>query len=123
MSLAARSLLTGLVFGVLLALLLQQLTPHIRLPVQTSRGTPASATPLSDSDSMAQVLRQIARKVVRGANASGSNYKSINAAPSSLLQSRPSAFTSSASSLKPSNSFSTTSPTMATSQLTKSFVE
>ena len=122
MSIATRSLLTGLVFGVLLALLLQQLTPHIQVPVQFSRGTPTSTTPFPDTGSMAQVLRNIARQVVRGAG--GSGYKSTWPATSSVLHSTPSSITASASSfLIPSKSFSTTSPTMATSQLTKSVLE
>jgi hypothetical protein len=119
MSVAARSLLTGLVFCVLLAFLLQQLTPHIQLPVQISRGTLTSTTPLPDTDSMAQVFRNIARQVVRGAGGASGGYKSI-ATSSSILHSLSA---SSPSSLIPSKSFSTTSPTMASSQLTKSVIE
>jgi hypothetical protein len=123
MAVAVRSLLTGLVVGVLLALLLQQLTPHIQVPVQFSRGTPTGTTPLPDTDSMAQVLRDIARQVVRGAGGASGGYKSTLAASSSILHSKHTSLTSSASFLIPSKPFSTTSPTMATSQLTKSVIE
>lgn len=123
MSIAARSLLIGLVFGVLLALLLQQLTPHIQAPVQIPRGSPVNTTPLPDTDSMAQVLRNLARGVVRGAGGSGSSYKSTIAASSSILHSTSAPLAFSASSLIPTKSFSTTLPTMATSQLSKSVIE
>lgn len=124
MSIAARWWLTGLLAGVFLAIALQQLTPHIQVPVRFSRGPRTSTTPLSDSDSMAQVLRNIARGVVRGAGGSGSNYKSSIAASSSVLHSlalsSPTASASTSStSLTPTRSFAST-PTMAS---TKSVLE
>jgi hypothetical protein len=75
MAIAARSLLTGLLVGVLLALFAPQFVSHLHLPVPTEATDTASRSPLSHSREMARFLKNIAKRGAGG-------YKSLWAAPS-----------------------------------------
>jgi hypothetical protein len=82
---ATRSLITGLLAGLFLAVLLQQLAPFAQLPIANiERATawwPAEASEFTD---MLKNFLPIARQTVRGGAAAG-GYKSAIAATSSLL--------------------------------------
>jgi hypothetical protein len=100
---SARSLIVGMLVGVFLALLLPQSLLDSRLPIVTYTEQSASNEDLSAFESMARVLRDIARGGAGG-------YKSLWAAPSSL----PISHLTASSSLKASPKlFSTTAATMS----------
>jgi hypothetical protein len=101
MAIAARSLLIGLLVGVLLALLVPQFVSHLQLPVPTEATDIGSKSPLSQSREMARFLKDIAKRGAGG-------YKSLWAAPSvstPLLRPTTTAFSPSIPNL---SSFSTT---------------
>jgi hypothetical protein len=99
---AARSLLTGLIAGLFLALLLQQVVPTIQLPVNKNTEESTTSSPLYLSESMAQVLKNTLRAARHRAWV-GSGYKSASS-PRPVLPSLPSSSPSSFA----SKSFSTT---------------
>jgi hypothetical protein len=105
--LSARSLLTGLLAGLFLALLLQQVVPTIQLPVHQSTDVSTTSTPLHLSESMAQVLKNILGAARHRAWIGGGYGSASSLRLSPLLLSSPSASSSVAS------AFSTTSHVMS----------
>jgi hypothetical protein len=103
---SARSLLTGLLVSLFLALLLPQVVPTIELPVRKSTDESTTPTPLYLSESMAQVLKNTLQAARHRAWVSG-GYKSV----SSLRLATPSLPPS--PSFSASSAFSTTSHTMS----------
>jgi hypothetical protein len=82
MTFAARSLATGLIAGLLLALLLQQVVPTIQLPTNSAE----QASPLPLSASMAQVLKNIVQASRQRAWAGGyKSASSLRPATSSII--------------------------------------
>lgn len=73
---APRSLLMGLVTGLFLAWLMQQMVPAFYLPVFHSRNTSSTSTPLYLSESMAQVVKNSLRAARHRAWVGG--YKSAS---------------------------------------------
>jgi hypothetical protein len=108
MAVVPKPLLIGLLAGLLLAVLGPQVWSHLQLPIQQEGLNRGSNTPLSKSGSMAQALRNIAKRGAGG-------YKSLWRAPN--IASSPSLFPSASSSLPLStakqSSFSTTTSTMS----------
>lgn len=100
---APRSLLTGLVTGLFLALLLQHVVPALKLPTYHNHDASVTSTPLYLSESMAQVVRNSLRAARHRAWVGG-GYKSA----SSLLS------PSSTSTLRIHPASPTTSRTMST---------
>lgn len=110
MFLAVRSLVTGLITGLALALLFQHVVPTIQLH---SESIVDQSPKLPFPDSMAQVLRNSVQVAKRRAWAAG-GYKSSSSLHPSLASFLPS------SSSQQNKSFSTTTPSMSA---TKSFAE
>lgn len=113
---ALRSLVTGLVTGLILAVLLQHFIPTIQL--RTNDSQVDHLAPLPVSDSMAQLLKNSLQAARRCAWAAG-GYKS----PASLYSPTASFLPSSSllpTSIQTPKAFSTTTPNMSA---TKSFAE
>ena len=115
MVLAVRSLVAGLLTGLVLALWFQHFVPTIQL-YANSGAVPAQQLPFPDS--MAQVLRNSLHAARRHAWAAG-GYKSPSSLRSSAASLRPD-FSNTPPSPQTSVHFSTTTPSMST---TKSFAE
>ncbi|KAH8726535.1 Nitroreductase-like protein [Phaeosphaeriaceae sp. PMI808] len=111
MTVTAKPLLVGLLTGLFLAWLVPQLVSLSKLPLQEEVTRLGSYPLLSRSDSMAQVLRDIAKRGVGG-------YKSLLAAPYPSISHHTTSFIPSL--IPRYSAFSTTTPKMSSQ---KSFLD
>jgi hypothetical protein len=110
MAITAKPLIIGLLAGLFLALLVPQFILQVQLPTQEYAAELGSESPLAQSESMAQSLKNIAKRGAGG-------YKRLWAAPTASTSTtlRPTS-ASIASSIPQKSSFSTTTANMSTSK-------